>query len=80
MMYGYNGWGALVMFLLSIVFIAAVVIGVVVVVRAVASGSGSTVSPGAPPVERPPDTVKRRYAAGEIEREEYEQKLRDLNG
>lgn len=80
MMYrGYGAGGELLMLLLMVVFVAAVVVGVVFLVRGISSGAGSTASPGAPAGERPQDIVKRRYAAGEIEREEYEQKLRDLN-
>jgi uncharacterized membrane protein len=35
-------------------------------------------APPVTPVETPQDILKRRYAAGEIEREEYLQKLGDL--
>ena len=80
MMYrGYGAGGEFLMFLLMVVFVAAIVVGVVFLVRSISSGAGSTASPGASAGERPLDIVKRRYAAGEIEREEYEQKLRDLN-
>ena len=37
-------------------------------------------STAAPAAETPQDILKRRYAAGEIEREEYLQKLGDLQG
>ena len=67
-----------------IVFVAAVVVAVVFLVRylgqqssgsqAVAAASPAQV--GAP--EAPKDILKRRYAAGEIERDEYLQKLGDL--
>ena len=38
----------------------------------------ATQSATAPAAETPQDILKRRYAAGEIEREEYLQKLGDL--
>ena len=79
MMYGDYGLGGFFMFLLMIVFVAAVVVGVIFVVRSIASGPGASTSASAPTEQRPQDIVKRRYAAGEIDREEYEQKLRDLN-
>ena len=78
-----GGWGGgyWVMFLFSIVFIVAVIVGIVLLVRGI-SGGGV----GGGPAERQSlaqretaeDVVRRRYAAGEIDREEYEQKLRDL--
>jgi putative membrane protein len=76
---GYGGWGEFVMFLLSVVFIAAIIIGAVFLVRSMSGGSISGSSHGTGGGESPRDILKRRYAAGEIEREEYEQKLRDLS-
>jgi putative membrane protein len=78
---GMWGGGNWIMFLLSIAFLAAVIVGIVFVVRALA-GSGAGGDRQASPRERetPEELVRRRYAAGEIDREEYEQKLRDLSG
>lgn len=74
------GGGNWIMFLLSIAFLVAVIVGIVFVVRAL-SGGGTGGDDRVPPRERetPEELVRRRYAAGEIEREEYEQKLRDLS-
>lgn len=75
---GYGGGGEFVMFLLSVVVIAAIIIGVIFLVRSKSGESSSGSSHITGRGESPQDILKRRYAAGEIEREEYEQKLRDL--
>ena len=78
---GMWGGGNWIMFLFSIAFLVAVIVGIVFVVRAL-SGSGTGGDHQVPARERetPEELVRRRYAAGEIDREEYEQKLRDLGG
>ena len=78
---GMWGGGNWVMFLFSIAFLVAVIVGIVFVVRAL-SGSGTGGDHRVPPraSETPEELVRRRYAAGEIDRGEYEQKLRDLSG
>jgi putative membrane protein len=78
---GGDGW---VMLIFMIVFVVAVVVAVVFLVRYLGQSSGAAAaSAGIAPKpvnapESPKDIVKRRYAAGEIEREEYLQKLGDL--
>ena len=64
--------------LLSLLFLAFVIVCVVVLVRGV-SGAGAR---GFEDTEalRPLDVLKERYAKGEIERDEYLQKLGDLGG
>ena len=80
-----NGWsfggtGAWLMVLLSIVVVAAVIAGVVFLVRGLGGSgtAGGSTPPQAGPRESPQDILKRRYAAGEIDREEYEKALSDL--
>lgn len=70
-----GGYG--VMFLVPIFFI--VILGLVIwaVVVATQKSSGSTDSPDYKS-EAPLDILKRRYARGEIDKEEYETKKRDL--
>ena len=82
-----NNWGGMggggwLVVLLVIVVAVAVIVGIVFLVRGMGGGAVGT---GTPPqqqmgaTESPQDVLKRRYAAGEIDREEYEQKLRDLS-
>ena len=85
---GYGGHGAgsegWVMLLFMIVFVVALIVAIVFLVRYLGQSSGGAyaVSGVAPTsvnaAESPKDILKRRYAAGEIEREEYLQKLGDL--
>ena len=81
-----GGW---LVFLGLILVTVLVVLLVVFLVRQTAhpSGSGGTAqappilppTPAAPPqVESPHDILKRRYAAGEIDREDYLKRLSDL--
>ena len=78
------GWGEGVMLLFMIVFVVAVIVAVVFLVKYLAhsSGNAAPAAAAAPPPanapEAPKDILRRRYASGEIEREEYLQKLGDL--
>ena len=58
--------------LMMIIFWGLVIAGIVLLVRHVTRGD--SVSAGASPI----DVLKRRYAAGEITREQYDQMKRDL--
>jgi putative membrane protein len=77
--WGFGGTGAWLMVLLSIVAVA-VIAGVVFLVRGLGGSgtAGDSTPPQAGPRESPQDILKRRYAAGEIDREEYEKALSDL--
>ena len=61
--------------ILSLLFLILIVVGIVAVVRNVSGGRGGrrSRSPGL-------DVLEERYARGEIDREEYLQKKRDLGG
>ena len=90
--YGHGaGWEGWLMLMFMVVFVVAIVIAVVFFVRyfgqphaAAAQAppqqmvTAAPTAPGAPAAESPQDILKRRYAAGEIEREEYLQKIADL--
>lgn len=58
--------------LMMLIFWGVVIAVIVLLVRQL--GHGGSVSPGVTPI----DVLKRRYAAGEITREQYEQMKRDL--
>lgn len=58
--------------LMMLLFWGAVIAGIVLLVRQVAQSRSTSAG------ETPLDVLKRRYAAGEITREEYEQMRRDL--
>ena len=77
--WGFGGTGAWLVVLLSIV-VVAVIAGVVLLVRGLGGSgtAGGSTPPQAGPRESPQDILKRRYAAGEIDREEYEKALSDL--
>ncbi len=90
--YGHGaGWEGWVMVLFMIVFVVAAVIAVIYFVRYFAPPQATQtqiaqpqaaqfVAPSAAATapESPQDILKRRYASGEIERDEYLQKLGDL--
>jgi putative membrane protein len=54
------------------------VMAIVVLVLVVRLVAGSLASPGSRADESPEQILKRRYAKGEIEREEYQRRLEDL--
>ena len=78
--YGYGwdgGWlGMGVGMVGMLLFWVLIIVGIVVLVKWL---TGSHVSAGAPPTKTALDIVKERYARGEIEKEEFEQKKRDLS-
>ena len=70
--WGYGGYGGLFM----LVFWIAVIVGIIFLVRWVVEQSRSNASSSSG--ESALDILKKRYAEGEIDREEFEQKKRDL--
>jgi putative membrane protein len=78
------GWGGWVMLVFMIFFVVATIVAIVLLVRYLGQPSGhAPVGIGAAPAafsppESPKDILKRRYATGEIDRDEYLQKLGDL--
>ncbi|MDT8384136.1 MAG: SHOCT domain-containing protein [Gammaproteobacteria bacterium] len=69
------GWGMGFGWFFMILFWALVILGIVAIVKWLAGSSGAG---GAPPSKTARQILEERYARGEIEREEFEQKKRDL--
>jgi putative membrane protein len=86
MMWNSNGhWGSGDWATLALVVIAAfaVIVAIVFLVRYLSRTGATSSTAAVPPTppsesESPKDILKRRYAAGEIGRDEYLQKLGDL--
>lgn len=75
---GWSGWffGPIMM----IVFIAVTVVVVVLVIRRLGgSGRDSIAEQPAPPSKTPLDILKERFARGEIDKEEFEERRRVLD-
>lgn len=72
---GWYGWffGPLMM----IVFLAVAVVVVVLVVRWI-GGTGYGSAPHIPPAKTPLDILKERFARGEIDKDEFEERRRLL--
>ena len=58
-----------------VLFWVLVILGIVVLVRRV---GGSSASSGPPPSKTALDILKERYARGEIDKQEFEERKRDL--
>ncbi|MFQ5694073.1 MAG: SHOCT domain-containing protein [Nitrospinota bacterium] len=76
-MWGWGMWG-FGMGIMMLIFWAAVIVGVVALVRWLWT-QGQTPSPGGGGEASPLDIAKRRYASGEITKEEFEALKRDLS-
>lgn len=74
---GMDGWGWWGMGIVhGLLWWAILVLGIIVLVRLL--GRDSRRGSGAPAQETALDILKKRYARGEIGREEFEEKKRDL--
>jgi putative membrane protein len=77
MWYGGNGWGWggwILMTVVMVVFWALVITAVVLAIRYLTSPRGTGATPAARP-SSPEDLLAERYARGEINDDEYQQRL-----
>jgi putative membrane protein len=72
-----GGWWMFLGPLMMIVFIAAIVAAVVLMVRWLGGSHGAAPLP--PPGRAPLDILKERFARGEIDKEEFEERRRVLD-
>ncbi len=75
------GWGHMILGpLMMIVFIAVVIVVVVLAVRWLGgAGHGAAAPPHAPPGKTPLDILSERFARGEIDKDEFEERKRALS-
>lgn len=82
MMWGWNGgwgWGGVVVSILMLLFWAAIIVGIVLVVRSLASSQASGAGQDAQARRSTAlDVLEERYARGEIDREEFVRRRDDL--
>ncbi len=75
--WGYGGYGmGIVGGLFMLVFWGLIIVGLVLLVRWLWDQTRHGAGPGA--IEAPLDILKRRYARGEISKEEYDRMKQDL--
>ena len=72
-----SGWGVWTMYAGMVVFWAVVVGLIIWIIKSLGSSRATSTVP-VQAQENPIDLLKRRYAAGEIDAAEFEQKRRDL--
>lgn len=76
--YGWGwGWGMGFGMITMVLFWILVMLGIVVLVRWVGR---SSIASGSPNTRTALDILKERYARGEIDRQEFEEKKRDIAG
>ena len=69
-----GGWGMLFMIIFMILFLGLIIGGIILLVRFIFPSSLSGVKPSQDALE----ILKQRYARGEIEKEEFEAKKKDI--
>lgn len=81
-MWGHYGWGwggMLFGSLMMIVFWGGIVLLTVLLVRAFGGNGGQTISQQMPSSVAPLDILKERFAKGEIDKKEYEERKKTLS-
>jgi putative membrane protein len=78
--YGMWGFGGMIM---MIFFWAIIIIGAILIIRYFTTGHGGITAPGERVISRerdPLEILKERYAKGEIDTQEFEERKRTLEG
>jgi putative membrane protein len=81
MMYGWDGWGWggwVVMTVVMVLFWAALITAVILAIRYLAGSRDTAASPTALGRSRAEDVLAERFASGEIDNDEYRQRLGQL--
>jgi putative membrane protein len=76
---GMSGWGYALMTISMVLFWGAVIAGIVLLVRHFGRGGQQTPAPPSQPAS-PEQLLAERFARGEIDEEEYHQRLAVLQG
>ena len=81
--FGFGGFGLIGM-VFNLIIMIGVIVGIVALIvwlvrQAGSTGQGLSGQQGADVSLKPPEILKRRYARGEITREQYQQMLADLS-
>jgi putative membrane protein len=76
---GMSGWGYALMTVSMVLFWGAVIVGIVALVRHFGRSGQQTSAPPSPPAS-PEQLLAERFARGEIDEEEYRQRLAVLQG
>lgn len=74
--WGYSGWGMGLSMILMVVFWVLIIVGVVLLIKWLVEGAGGKTHGGSS--ETSMEILKKRYAAGEIDKKEYEEKKKEL--
>jgi putative membrane protein len=80
MMHWYDGWGMMGGWWFMLLLTILLIVGIVWLVRAVGANSTTRRHSDAPPRQTPEEILQERYARGEIDRDEYEERRQGLQG
>lgn len=79
-MHDWGGWGWGIGMIHGLLWLVLIILGIVVLVRYIGrDSSGRPAPPDEPSRETALDVLKKRYARGEIDKTEFDEKKRDLS-